>query len=421
MSAIQASNEPTSRDDTRHTFQKLPITELGKRTAKEFMDDEVPELAAGVAYHAIFAIPPMIIFIVTLAALVDQITSVGVADRLRDLVAERAPADTQELLTGLVDSAIADVSGGVASIGIAISALLALWSGSNGVSTIIRAFNRAYDVNEDRPFVKKKLVSIGLTVLMGVLIILAFTLFVFGGQIGTWVAEQVGLGSAFEVTWNILRWPLAILFIMFMLAVLYYLGPNIEQSFHWISPGSVVATLLWIAIVFGFKFYVSVADPGSAYGAVGGIVVLLFFLYLSSIAFLVGAEVNAVLQRRYDEETIRDLAENPEKAENTDVRLENIENARDFDRREGTSTAPVAAAKAKPHLPNARDRADATKEATTTATTITTSPRAVPANRLDNRSDQEESQGTGKRVATFLGTMVAAFAVSKLRRGKERN
>jgi membrane protein len=420
MSAIQASEEPTSRDDAKRTFQKMPIVELGKRTAKEFMDDEVPELAAGVAYHAIFAIPPMIIFIVTLAALVDQVTSVGVADRLRDLVAERAPADTQELLTGLVDSAIAGVSGGVASLGVAISALVALWSGSNGVSTIIRAFNRAYDVDEDRPFVKKKLVSIGLTVLMGVLIILAFTMFVFGGQIGTWVADQVGLGSAFEVTWNILRWPLAIIFIMFMLAVLYYLGPNIEQSFHWISPGSVVATLLWIAIVFGFKFYVSIADPGSAYGAVGGIVVLLFFLYLSGIAFLVGAEVNAVLQRRYDEKTIRDLAENPEKAKNTDARVENIENARDFDRREGTAAASAAVSNAEPHLTNVRARAAATSAATPATKPVRTAapPRARSANQP---AIDDDSPGLGKQAATFVGTLVAAFAVSKLRRGKERN
>src|SRR5699024_8192759 len=150
--------------------------------------------------------------------------------------------------------------------------------------------------------------------LMGVLIILAFTMFVFGQQIGSWVADKVGLSSAFELAWNIARWPMAIIFIMFMLAVLYYLGPNVEQSFHWISPGSVIATILWVIVVFGFKFYVTYANPGSAYGAVGGVVVLLFFLYLSSIVFLIGAEVNAVLQRRYDEKTVKDLAQHPEKA-----------------------------------------------------------------------------------------------------------
>jgi len=409
MTAINPVAEPTSSDDTKQKVEKLPLKELGKRTIKEFQHDEVPELAAGVAYHAVFAIPPMIIFMVTLAALVGQVTSIDVAGQLRDLINERAPQDTQELLTSLVDSAIADVSGGLASFGVAASALVALWSGSNGVSTIIRAFNRAYDVDEDRPFIKKKLVSIGLTILMGILIILAFTLFVFGGQIGTWIAEQVGLGSAFEVTWNILRWPMAIIFIMFLLAVLYYLGPNVEQSFHWISPGSVVATLLWIAIVFGFKFYVTYANPGSAYGAVGGIVVLLFFLYLTAIAFLVGAEVNAVLQRRYDEKTIRDLAENPDKAENSDVRLENIENARDFDVREGTATAtnPAVAATA----PTSRRMPLPARRA----------PSAHRLQPVEPRPVQPEQPSVGKRVATFAGTTLAAIAISKIRRGKERN
>jgi membrane protein len=271
-----------------------------------------------------------------------------------------------------------------------MSAAIALWSGSNGVSTIIRAFNRAYDVDDDRAFVKKKLLSLGLTVLMGVLTVLAFTLFVFGEQIGSWVAERVGLGSAFEVMWNILRWPMAIVFFMFMLAVLYYLGPNVEQSFHWISPGSVIATLLWIVVTFGFKFYVTYANPGSAYGALGGVVVLMFYLYLSSIVFLVGAEINAVLQRRYDEKTVEDLANHPEKAANSDERAANEQNARDFDRREGTATASGV------------------------ATVSSTQPVAqLPA--------ESNSPGLGKRAATFAGSMLAAFAVSKLRRDKERH
>jgi membrane protein len=390
MNTIQTSEEPTSRDDAKLTFQKMPIKELGKRTVEEFKGDEVPELAAGVAYHAIFAIPPIIIFMVTLASLVDQVTASDIAGRLRNLINERAPAETQELLTSLVDTAIADVSGGAASFAVLMSAAIALWSGSNGVSTIIRAFNRAYDVDDDRAFVKKKLLSLGLTVLMGVLTVLAFTLFVFGEQIGSWVAERVGLGSAFEVMWNILRWPMAIVFFMFMLAVLYYLGPNVEQSFHWISPGSVIATLLWIVVTFGFKFYVTYANPGSAYGALGGVVVLMFYLYLSSIVFLVGAEINAVLQRRYDEKTVEDLANHPEKAANSDERAANEQNARDFDRREGTATTSGV------------------------ATVSSTQPVAqLPA--------ESNSPGLGKRAATFAGSMLAAFAVSKLRRDKERH
>lgn len=385
MSAISAEREPRSGDNAKETARKLPLKELAKQIWKEFKDDEVTEMAAGVAYHAIFAIPPIIVFLITMAALVSQVTSVDIAGSLIDVINRSAPEDSQQLLTGLVESAIQNVGGGVASTGVLLSAAIALWSGSNGVATIIHAFNRAYDVDEDRPFIKQKLISLGLTVLMGVLVILAFTLFVFGQQLGGWVAEQVGLGSAFEITWNILRWPLALFFIMFVLAVLYYLGPNVKQSFRWISPGSVIATLLWIAIVFGMKIYLTFSNPGSAYGALGGVVVLMFFLYLTAIAFLIGAELNAVLQRRYDEKTVRDLVENPEKVKNSDERAVNEQQARDMDRREGTSTA------------NAR-----------TATAAASRP------------SQPDKPGLGKRVATIAGSSLMAFAVSKLRRRTQK-
>ncbi len=406
MNAIPVEREPTSDDSAKATFQKLPLKELGKRTFSEFKDDEVTEMAAGVAYHAIFAIPPMIIFVVTLAALVGQITSVDVAGMLRDSINESAPADTRELLTGLVDSAIADVSGGVASFGVILSALIALWSGSNGISTIIRAFNRAYDVDEDRSFIKKKAVSIGLTVLMGVLVILAFVLFVFGQQIGSWSAEQLGLGSIFELVWNILRWPLAVSFIVFLLAVLYYLGPNIDQSFHWISPGSVVATLLWVAVVFGFKIYVTYSNPGSAYGAVGGVVVLLFFLYLTAIVFLVGAEVNAVLQRRYDEKTIRDLQENPDKVIDNEERAFNAKNARDLDRREGTMVARQSSRNPSTDSNNSPDSND-TKHAQSSR------PEKTKKKSKSSKDNQLHKSGFGNRIGRMIGSTILSVAASK--------
>lgn len=408
MNAIQVEHEPTSEDSAKATFQKLPLKELGKRTFSEFKDDEVTEMAAGVAYHAIFAIPPMIIFIVTLAALVGQITSVDVAGMLRDSINERAPADTRELLTGLVDSAIADVSGGVASFGVIISAAVALWSGSNGISTFIRAFNRAYDVDEDRPFIKKKAVSIGLTILMGVLIILAFVLFVFGQQIGSWGAGQLGLGSAFEIAWNILRWPLAVAFIVFLLAVLYYLGPNVEQTFHWISPGSIVATLLWIAVVFGFKIYVTFSNPGSAYGAVGGVVVLLFFLYLTAIVFLIGAEVNAVLQRRYDEKTIKDLAHHPDKVANREEREYNAQNARDLDRREGTMVARQSSSNPSSGSNNSADPNDSKQVRSTRP------GKEKPKKKSKSSKDNQlYKSGFGNRIGRMIGSTILSFASSK--------
>jgi len=316
--------------------------ELAKETFKEFKSDDVPEVSAAVAYHTIFAIPPMIVFMISMAALINRVTEVPVAERLIDIINQRAPGDTKELLESLVTNAIEQASGGAAFTGILLSAAIALWSGSNGIGAFVKAFNRAYDVEETRGFVKAKLINVGLTLLVGVLVVAAVALFIFGENMGSWIADQAGLGGAFEIFWRILSWILAPVFIVFVLAVLYYFGPNVEQSFKWLSPGAVVATVLWLAILIGFQVYLSFSNPGSAYGTLGSVVVLLFFLYVSAIAFVTGAEVNAIIQRRYDEKTVEDLATSPEKTKHSEDHEKAVERAENMDQRDGTDIADKA-------------------------------------------------------------------------------
>lgn len=288
------------------------VTTVGKELYTEVTEDKLTTLAAAFAYHTVFAIPALLILTVTIAALVNQATDIQVAEHLRDLIRDRAPATTQELLNSIVDNAIAKVGGGGASFGLLLTALLALWSGSNAVGALIDSFNRAYDVEEGRPFLKKKLLTLGLTLGLALFVNLAFVLLVFGQRIGHWIAEQASLGSAFDLLWNLLRWPVGIAVVALMLAVLYYAGPNVEQSFRWSSPGSILATVLWLLATVGFRLYLLVSNPGSAYGLVGSVLVLLFFLYVMGIVFLLGAELNALLGQRYDPKTIRDLATKPE-------------------------------------------------------------------------------------------------------------
>ena len=288
------------------------VKTLGTDLYAEVKDDKVTTLAAAFAYHTVFAIPALLILTVTIAALVNRATDVQVAERLRDVIRDRAPAETTDLLNSIVDNAIAKVGGGGASLGMLLTALLALWSGSNAVGALVDAFNRAYDVEEGRPFVRKKLLTLGLTLLLALSVNLAFVLLVFGRRIGHWVADRAGLGSAFDVLWNLARWPAAIAAVALVLALLYYAGPNVEQSFRWASPGSVLATALWLLATAGFGLYLRFSNPGSAYGLVGSVLVLLFFLYVTGIVFLLGAELNALLGRRHDPETIRDLATKPE-------------------------------------------------------------------------------------------------------------
>lgn len=273
---------------------------VGKRFVAEFQRDDLPGQAAEVAYHLIFAVPPLIILVVMAAALLNEYSHLAVVSTLHSFVDKHAPASTIPVLDSVIDNAVGKVGGGAASIGAASTALIALWSGSNAIGSFMKAFNCAYDVDEARSFIKKKLVALGLTLALIVVLVLSFALFVFGRQIGVWIADQVGLGSAFSLAWSIGRWPVGVILVMVLLTFLYYLGPNVEQSFRWITVGSVAATLLWIVAFFGFKIYLTIANPGSTYGAFGGLIVFLFFLYITSLIFIIGAELNATLENRFD-------------------------------------------------------------------------------------------------------------------------
>ena len=298
-----SSKQPT--DDVTGTIPEVANVETAKEVMRQFGEDDVPGVAAEISYHLVFALAPLLIFVISIAAILDNYAGVDVSGQLEELILEHAPGeDVQSVLTTLVENAVSEASGGIASVGAVAALLIALWSGSNAIAVLMKAFNRAYNVTEQRPFVKKKAVAIGLTLLLGLFVNLAFVLFVFGGGIGELMAGWFGLGDAFNWAWNISRFPIAILFIMLLLSLLYYVGPNIEQSFRWISPGSVIATVLWIIVLFGFQIYLMFADPGSAYGIFGSVIVLLFFFFLSGMVFLLGAEINAVIGRQHDPEII---------------------------------------------------------------------------------------------------------------------
>jgi membrane protein len=292
--------------DVRERISRTPVQEWGKQLFHQVKEDELTTRAAAFAYHTMFAIPPLLILAVLVGSLLDRVTAIPVVERLHELVRERAPADTQELLTRLIDNAVADVGGGLASFGVVLTVLLALWGGAGAVGSLIDGFNRAYGVEDDRPFVRKKLVTIGLTLLLIVVVNLAFVLPVFGQRLGDRVADWVGIGGAFDIVWGILRWLIAIAAIVLLLALLYSLGPNVQRPLRWFSPGAVVATVGWLVAILGFGLYLRFSNPGSAYGALGGMIVLLFFLYLTGVVFLLGAEIDALLGRRSAPTTTQD-------------------------------------------------------------------------------------------------------------------
>jgi membrane protein len=162
---------------------------------------------------------------------------------------------------------------------------------------ITSALNRAYDVEESRPWWKVRLTAIGLTIALAVLIVVAVFLVMLGPTVAEYLAAQFGFGRAFELGWKILQWPVVIALIAFGIAMLNYFAPDVEQDWEWITPGAVVATVLWLVASLAFKFYLTnFADYNATYGSLGGVIVLMLWFYISSLAVLIGAEMNAEIE-----------------------------------------------------------------------------------------------------------------------------
>jgi len=267
----------------------LSWTELIKRTLKETNDDDCLGLAAQLAYYFFLALFPAVLFLLALASFF-PLSDLG--EGLRTM----APLVPPDVLTFLEDQLTrisnAD-SGGILTIGI----LGAVWSSSAAVISIIGSLNRAYDIDEGRPWWKVRLTAIALTLSLAVLVLLAFSLILAGPTIAEYLARNVGLGPVFEWTWKILQWPLAFFLVSTAVGLVYYFAPDAKQEWVWVTPGAVLGTLLWLIVSLVFKFYVAnFGNYNASYGAVGGIIVLLLWFYNSGLAILVGAELNAEIE-----------------------------------------------------------------------------------------------------------------------------
>lgn len=283
-----------------------------KSAAKEYNKDDISGLAAEMAYKFIFALFPFIIFLAAFAGIIGRAIGQGnLFTNIMDYLYQTVPTAADAIKQPLQD-VLNSQQGGALSIG----AILALWSASGAVGTIMKAFNRAYGVEETRNFVVQKLVAVGLTLVLSLLLVGGFVLLVAGGAIEQWLTRRFGLGGFFTVVWTILRVVLPLIGVSVALALLYWKGPNVEQEFQWLTPGSIVTTLAWFLATVLFGLYVSLIGQTSyskTYGALWGVLLFLLYLYLASTIILLGAEVNAETTKRYDPATIRDKITDPRK------------------------------------------------------------------------------------------------------------
>ena len=264
-----------------------------KRTIKEFSQDNLTDWAAALTYYGILAIFPALLALVSILGVVGHSATQPLIDNLGKV----APGPAKQIVTSAIQNL--QKNQGAAGIMAIVGVALALWSASGYVAAFMRASNAIYDVEEGRPIWKTAPTRF-LTTLVLLLMLAAVAIAVtFTGALAKQAGNVIGVGSSAVTVWDIAKWPVILLVVITMFAILYWAAPNVRHpKFRWISPGSVIGVLVWIIASAAFAFYVaSFASYNKTYGALGGVIVFLTWLWISNIAILLGAEFNAELER----------------------------------------------------------------------------------------------------------------------------
>jgi len=273
-------------------FTNLPLGwwELLSRTGKEFVADNGLGLAAQLAYYFFFSLFPAVLVGIAFASFFPLEHFV---DRIVGALGGIVPGDVITILQDQIRKISEGNNGGILTFGLVV----ALWSSSAAVMGLIDALNRAYDIDEGRSWWKVRLLALGLTFTLAAFILVAFALVLVGPTAAEHIASAAGLGPAFAWTWKILQWPLILALVAGGAGFVYYFAPDAEQEWVWVTPGAILASVIWLAASLGFKYYVSnFGSYTETYGAIGGVMVLLLWFYLSGVVFLVGAELNAEIE-----------------------------------------------------------------------------------------------------------------------------
>lgn len=268
---------------------------------------------------------PGVLVLISVLGLLGTRATEGVKDTVNQAV-------PQENIREIIETAIeqAGASGGLASIAAIIGLLAAFWSASGYIAAFMRASNTIYDVPEGRPIWKTLPIRLGVTALVGVLLLAAAVIVVFTGGLAEQVGSAIGLGSTAVTVWNIAKWPVLLILVSLMFAILYWASPNARHGgFRWVSPGGVLAVVIWLVISGLFALYVSnFGSYNKTYGALAGVIIFLVWLWLSNIAILLGAEFDAELERGRAIEAGHPAEEEPYVELRDDRKLKKKRNAR---------------------------------------------------------------------------------------------
>jgi membrane protein len=264
-----------------------------KRTVKQFSDDQLTTWAAALTYFGVLSLFPMLLALVSLLGVIGPSATQPLLDNLSSV----APGPAKDNLTNVLNSLESNQGG--STVALIIGLAVAIWSASGYISAFMDASNNVWDVPEGRPIWKKLPVRLGVTVVLLVLLTATALAVVFTGPLAQKVGDIIGLGATFVDVWNIAKWPILLLIVSFMISLLYWACPNVKQpGFPWVTPGGLVAVVLWLAASALFALYVAnFSSYNKTYGSLGGVIVFLTWLWITNIIVLLGAELNSEMER----------------------------------------------------------------------------------------------------------------------------
>src|SRR5690625_1255382 len=287
---VSKINKPAKRKDDPNFLQKLMF---------RFSKDNASGMAAQLAYYFLLAIFPLLIFLLTLVPLfqIDQEMIVG-------FIEDYAPAEISGMLTGIIDDVMTSSGGGLLSVGL----IATLWSASNGMTALMNAFNVAYDIEDNRNFFVAKGLSIFFTIILTLSVLLTFVLIVFGGQIGNLMFGVIGLDDQFSTIWNLIRSILPVLLVFVVFLIMYLTAPNIKVKLKSVIPGTIFTTVAFLVASWGFSVYVSgFGNYSATYGSIAGVIILIFWLYITGVIIILGAQINAIIHK---DTVLKEMKEN---------------------------------------------------------------------------------------------------------------
>jgi membrane protein len=276
--------------------ERLGLVDFFKLTFKEVGEDHVAAFAGNLTYKALFAIFPFFTLVLSLLGLFNA------TDLITTMIQSAQGALPGSVVTFLEDQILPltrSQANSAFTFGAIISIALALWGVSGAFRSIMEAMNVMYEVEEDRPAWKVYGISIFISLTVVLLMLTAFAIVIFGGNLGGGLASLVGLGGVFSAVWSIAQWPIVACIVLFTFAIIYFFAPAAKQKFRWISPGAFLAFAFWLLFSLAFSFYVGRFGSGSyneTYGSLASVIILLLYIYYSSFIMLIGAEMNQVIE-----------------------------------------------------------------------------------------------------------------------------